>query len=75
MENTNKGDTLQTTDAVGVTETAKLNIGCGKSCRVSQLTDEEFVCGADDLSGSTFLCDDCIRPAEEKLRECKTKTH
>ena len=23
MENTNKGDTLQTTDAVGVTETAK----------------------------------------------------
>jgi len=26
MENTNKGDTLQTTDAVGVTETAKLNI-------------------------------------------------
>ena len=104
MENTNKGETFQTTQSMGLTEMRKQrdelqarlekdqkdgkNIynlersigdlnelinahpqsGCGETFRVSQLTNETFVCGKNKLNGKTWLCNDCLdkQPEEHK---------
>jgi len=39
---------------------AKLTMGCGTNCRVSQITDEILVCGESKINNKLFLCDSCV---------------
>ena len=52
------------------TETQK---GCGAECRVSQVTDETFICGLSTLNGKIWYCNDCMLKGKIQILDSKRR--